>query len=239
MYDFYIGDPAAQIDDYIHQDLADNCAVAAETSLINQFIGGGLALEDATYISASNGWYESGGGTMPNEIGNLMNIYDVPNHSVINASVEQLVRELQNGNGVIVGVNSYELWDEGIWNDIKQFFYDAFGLDTANLNPANHAVVVTGVDISNPETPMVILNDSGTPDGAAVHYPLRQFADAWENSGCYYTATDLPLPGSSSPNDLGFDLGEFLKIVVPMVAPILIDMTIDAITEADWEQLLA
>jgi hypothetical protein len=242
--EYFIGDPAAQMDDWIYQDQIDNCAVAAETSLINQFIGGGLTLDDASYISASNGWYEPGGGTMPGEIGNLMDLNGVPNHSVINASVEQLVTELQNGNGIIVGVNSSELWDEGIWNDIKQFFNDAFGLDTADFNPADHAVVVTGIDLSDPENPMAILNDSGTPNGAAVRYPLDQFVDAWDNSGFFYTATDMPIPDQSSPNDLGIDLGDLLGLGTTILTgdPFtgeLVNLGVDALTEIEWEQLLA
>ena len=51
------------MDDWILQDAPDNCAVAAETSLINQFTGGHLSLDDASYISASNGWYHPGMGT--------------------------------------------------------------------------------------------------------------------------------------------------------------------------------
>jgi hypothetical protein len=242
--EYFIGDPAAQMDDWMLQDQIDNCAVAAETSLINQFIGGGLELEDATYISAANGWYEPGGGTTMGEIGNLMDIHGVPNHSVMNASVEQLVAELQNGNGVIVGVNSYELWDEGVWNDIKQFFYDAFGLDTADLNPADHAVVVTGIDLSDPDNPMAILNDSGTPNGAAVRYPLDQFVDAWDNSGFFYTATDIPMPDQASPSDFGIDLGDLLGLGTTILtgdpfAGELVNIGVDAITETEWEQLLA
>jgi hypothetical protein len=242
--EYFIGDPASQMDDWIHQNEIDNCAVAAETSLINQFLEEGITIDDATYISRSNGWYEPGEGTMMDEIGNLMEIHGVPNHSVINASFEQLVAELQNGNGVIVGVNSSELWDNGILNNIKEFFYEVFGLDIADFNPADHAVVFTGIDVSDPENPMAILNDSGTPNGAAVRYPLDQFADAWSNSGFYYTATDMPIPNQPSPTDMGIDLGDILGFGTtlftgdPYIGE-LVDISVDTITEADWEQLLA
>lgn len=242
--EYFIGNPAAQMDDWIHQNSIDNCAVAAETSLINQFIGDHLSLDDATYISASHGWYEQGGGTMPDEIGNLMDLNGIPNHSVIDGTMDQLAYELQQGHGIIVGVNTDELWDEGILNNIKQFFLDAFGLD--NVNPANHAVTVTGIDISDPDHPMVIINDSGTPNGAAVKYPLDQFQDAWENSGFYYTATDVPIPDSpyGSLTDQGFDVGDYLGLATtiftgdPMVGE-LVNLSVDAITQTEWEELLA
>jgi len=237
--EYFIGDPAEQIDNWIYQDEIDNCAVAAETSLINQFLDTPLDMEQTNYISQSNGWWQPGGGTAPGDVGNMMDLYDIPNHTVMNATLEQLASELQQGNGVIVGVNSSELWDQGMLNDFKQFLIEVLGLDTADFNPADHAVVVTGIDLSDPDNPQVIINDSGLSDGAGNRYPLDKFADAWENSGLYYTATDMPIPGQLSPNELDFDFGDFLNIVVPIVAPILIDMAIDTITEADWEQLLA
>lgn len=242
MYDeYFIGDPASQMDDWIYQD-ADNCAVAAEISIINQFSDDNISLQDASYISMSNGWYQPGMGTNPSEIGNLMDLAGIPNHTIMGASIEELAAELQQGNGIIVGVNSSELWDQGIWNDIKQFFYDAFGYDTAEFNPADHAVVVTGVDLSDPGNPMVIINDSGVPNGAAVRYPLEQFTDAWENSGFYYTATSVPIPGSplESPASLGFDVGDFLGLATTLytgepTAGELVNMVVD---EIDWDTLL-
>lgn len=241
--DYFIGDPGAQMDDWIFQNESDNCAVAAELSLIHQFVGDGMSLDDASYISASNGWYDPGFGTDPDEIGNLMDLHGIPNHSVMGATVEQLVMELDQGNGVIVGVNADELWDQGILNDIKQFFLDAFGID--NINPANHAVTVTGVDLSDPSQPMVVINDSGTPNGAAVKYPLDQFVDAWENSGFYYTATDIPIPNSPypSPSSLGFDLGDFLGLATTMITGDmltgeLVNLGTDYLAEVDWESVL-
>lgn len=237
--EYFIGDPGSQMDDWIYQNRPDNCAVAAETSIINQFIDGGISLNDASYISASNGWYQPGMGTDPSEIGNLMDMHGIPNHTVMDATIEQLTSELQQGNGVIVGVNSSELWDQGMLNEFKQFLIKGLGLDTADFNPADHAVAVTGIDFSDPENPQVIINDSGISHGAANRYPLAHFLDAWENSGFYYTATDSPIPDQQSPSELGFDLGDLLGKVLPIVAPILIEMTIDTITETDWEQLLA
>ena len=243
--DFFIGDPAAQMDNWILQDQMDNCAVAAEASLINQFTGGNLSLPEANYISAANGWWHPGMGTDPFEIGNLMDMYGIPNHTVMGASIHDLALELQAGNGVIVGVNSSELWDQGVWNDIKEFFAEAFGLDTAEINPADHAVVITGIDLSDPENPQIIINDSGTLDGKGKPYSLDQFRDAWSNSGFYYTATSEPIPGSPypSPKDLGIDLGDILGTATTLLtgdplAGELVNKGIDLLTDTDWESLL-
>lgn len=241
--DYFIGDPAAQMDNWIYQNTPDNCAVAAETSIINQFLPVDLTLDVAGYISSSNGWWQPGMGTNPDEIGNLMDLYGIPNHTVMGATIEQLAWELEQGNGVIIGVNADELWDLGILNTIKQFFLDAFGLD--DINPANHAVVVTGIDLSNPGQPMVIINDSGTPNGAAVSYPLEQFVDAWQNSGFYYTATNVPIPDAAypPPTSLGFDLGDFLGLAVTaytgdQIVGELVNMSTDYLTQVDWDAVL-
>ncbi|MBQ8015501.1 MAG: hypothetical protein IJ264_04865, partial [Clostridia bacterium] len=53
---------------------------------------------------------------------------------------------------------------------------------------ADHAVQVIGIDYSDPDNPMVILNDSGHPDGCGEMVPLDDFVDAWEDSGCQMIA---------------------------------------------------
>ena len=53
---------------------------------------------------------------------------------------------------------------------------------------------MTGFDVSDPDHPMVIVNDPGSPDGQGAAYPLDRFMDAWENSNFHMTATDNPLP---------------------------------------------
>lgn len=50
---------------------------------------------------------------------------------------------------------------------------------------ADHAVQVTGIDMSNPDQPMVILNDPGAANGGGAMVPVDAFVDAWEDSGCF------------------------------------------------------
>lgn len=244
----FIGDPESQVDNWQLQDMPDNCAVAAETSLINQFLPQDLSLHDANYISMSNGWWAPGSGTDPSEIGNLMDLCGIPNHTVMNADITDLAKELQSGHGVIVGVNSAELWDEGVLGDLKNWLIKDLGLDSSAFTQADHAVVVTGMDFSNPDHPMVVLNDSGTPNGAGAEYPLDKFMDAWENSGFYYTATDVSLPPDQAMGLGSLDVGEFLGIGtsflvsgmtgssdLAVVAGTLVDNFADTI---DWDSVL-
>jgi hypothetical protein len=204
---FFIGNPTAQLDDYIFQDLPDNCAVAAQLSILNQFFPGDIDLDDATYIAYQNGWYQPGGGTSPEDVGNLWEAFGIDCHRVYNADISQLAHELQMGRGVVVGVNADELWDQGPLATFWNWFCEQLGLDNALFTPANHAVTVIGIDISDPQNPMVILNDSGTPDGAGVLYPLDKFMDAWENSDFYYVATDQAIPEA---NWTSLNIAEYL-----------------------------
>ena len=52
------------------------------------------------------------------------------------------------------------------------------------MTVADHAVEVIGFDYSDPNNPMVILNDSGTPDGCGELVPLDVFVNAWEAGDC-------------------------------------------------------
>lgn len=196
MDDTMIGDPVDQSSYWEMQTEPDNCAVAAELSIMHQF-DVDLTQDQANYISAENGWYHPGGGTSPDDIGNMMDLYNIPNHTCVEASVADLASELQQGHGVIVGVNSGDLWDQGPLENLSNFLRDELG-----IAPSNHAVVVTGIDTSDPLNPMVILNNSGVENGAGAKYPLDQFLDAWENSDCYYTATDNPMPRNNM-EDIG------------------------------------
>lgn len=206
MYDdnIYVGDPTEQAQYWQPQITNDCCAVVAEMSILNQF-GIHLNQQEAMYISASHGWYQPGVGTCPADIGNMMDLYGIPNHTVQHATIQDLAAELKQGHGVIVGVRGDQLWQGDAQANFWNFFKSAFGLDTPEFSPADHAVVVTGIDVSDPDNPMVILNDSGTPDGQAKAYPLDRFMDAWENSDFYYTATDQPLPhGMEGVDELRF-----------------------------------
>ena len=69
-------------------------------------------------------------------------------------------------------MDSHEIW-YGEDNNI-------FAPDSSS----NHAVEVIGVDHSDPEHPMVILNDSGSPDGKGEMIPLDVFEGAWEDGDC-------------------------------------------------------
>ena len=242
--EFFIGDPDYQQDYWELQNLPDNCAVAAQSSILSQF-GIDVSMDEATYVAMANGWYAPGFGMSPDDLGNILEVYGVPTHSVEYATIEQLASELQQGHRVLVGVNSDELWDQGTKGDFWNWFQEVSGRDTSTFSPADHAVAVTGLDLSDINNPQVILNDPGHPDGAGQTYPLDQFMDAWENSDFHYTSTSIS-PMGTGPLD--FNIAQFLGWGVsvagvtfgfePVTASVAGDFVNSLVSNADWDSIL-
>ncbi|MGY1829741.1 C39 family peptidase [Geodermatophilus sp. SYSU D01180] len=87
-----------------------------------------------------------------------------------------LVEALDAGRAVMVGLDAHEIWSSVDDDTTDQ------GVDD------NHAVVVTGIDLTNG---LVYLNDPGAPDGQGAVLPLAQFEDAWADSGNDMIVTDF------------------------------------------------
>lgn len=196
-----LGVPNAQADFWEQQEFADNCEPTAESFIIKQFGYDNISTNDFAYISQANGWYSPGGGTDPEHLGDMMELFGIDNHTISNATIQDLASEIANGHGVIVGIRSDQLWDQGPLQELWNWLADIFGFDNPVDSPADHAVCVTGIDMSDPDKPMVILNDPGHPDGQGAAYPLDRFMDAWENSNFVMNATDNPLPAFTAQNE--------------------------------------
>jgi len=89
--------------------------------------------------------------------------------SLQSGSTEDLASHLDQGDKIIVGLDSGELWGE------DSPFEDLVGEES------DHAVMVTGIDLTGTEQ-SVTLNDPGHPDGQGMIVPLDDFLDAWEDS---------------------------------------------------------
>jgi hypothetical protein len=134
------------------------------------------------YDAASHGWL-NGDGTSPENMARLLDLHGVPAHQNYHGTVDALVSELSRGHKVIVAVDSSDLWDSSF--SLSHLFHSPV---------ANHAIVVTGLDMSDPAHPKVTVNDPGLEKGAGNVYPLDQFAEAWHASGNTYVATDMAPP---------------------------------------------
>jgi len=167
-----IGSPEEAMDSWHCQETSSSCAVASQEFVLEQLTGQEFSESELRELAEERGCYSPDGGTPMNDIGNILEHMGLTVERSQGNSIEDLEHCLESGGEVIVGVDSSEIW-EGRDND---FFCP--GMD------ADHAVQVIGIDYSDPDSPMVILNDSGTTNGRGAMIALDVFVDAWEDSGC-------------------------------------------------------
>lgn len=117
------------------------------------------------------------GGTSRLDQAQILTNYGIPAHHEVSATLADLSSYLQQGRGVIVGVNAGILWlDE----------------ESREQEDANHAIVVTGVklDSSNGAIEGFYINDSGSNEpGKFIDANLMRAA--WENIGGSLVVTDI------------------------------------------------
>ena len=161
----------------------DTCAIKSQQLVLEQY-GIEVSQEDLISIAEEQGWYRSGEGTPMNFVGNLLDYHNIPSTSVVGANVGNLVAELAQGHQVIIGLDSGELHNNSILEGIKDFFLGG---------TPDHALIVAGIDLTDPNNSYVILKDPGTGD-VAKPYPLDQFMDAWNDANCFMVSTNEPTP---------------------------------------------
>ncbi len=185
-----VGDPGGDADHWRLQQTPATCAIVSQQMILEQF---GIEVSEAQlmYEAMSYGWFTPAG-TSPEDVGALLELHGVGTHTVYGGDVESLAMELAKGHKVIVGVDSGEIWGQ-------DFFFE----DWLKGDGVDHAIVVTGIDVSDPDNPMVYINDPGDPNGAAKAYPLADFLDAWDDSGRMYVATDEAPPDLSGQERIG------------------------------------
>lgn len=181
----------------IQQQYPDSCAIKSQQIILNEF-GIDVNEDQLVQFSYEQGWYHADGtGTAANDVGNLLETANIPVTRQEDANVFNLVSELSQGHKVIVGVDSEELWGDKFSAWLKDFFMG----DTPD-----HALVVAGIDTSDPNNVMVIVDDPGSGEYHKA-YPLDQFMDAWSDAQCYMVSTDIPVPDHSAVM-ANFDYGQ-------------------------------
>jgi hypothetical protein len=194
------GMPEADTAFWQPQTTGFTCAVMAQRGIIAEFTGQDISEAQLVYDATAHGWLTDGG-MSPLDADKLLELYHIPCHSQTGARIEDLMAELAQGHKVIVGVDSGEIWGQD--HPLEDFFGQA----------ADHAIWVTGVDLSDPAHPQVIVNDSGDPNGAGKVYGLDQFVDAWQDSGFFYVSTDHAPPDMGGTPDFDPSQGLFPALV--------------------------
>ncbi len=179
-----VGTPTEDVKDWVHQTTDFTCAVVSQEMILHEF---GINVSEASLVhEADEHGLLSNHGTNPEDLGKLLELHGIQNHLNPHGSVADLTNELAQGHKVIVGVYADELWQQ---DPVQTGIRDLLGLDGAN-----HAIVLTGLDMSDPDHPQVVVNDPGDPNGAGKAYPLNQFLAAWHGSDNMYVATDSAPP---------------------------------------------
>lgn len=168
------------------QDLSYNCSVAVQTCIL-QYFGIDVSEAELTQLAIENGWLTNEGAHI-SDVGKLLEYYGVETHPNVNATLEELMSELAQGRAVIIPADSGELWADTFLEELWEWMEDVLGIP-------DHVVWVTGVDMTDPDNPQVIVNDTGDPEGMGRRYPLSEFMDAWEDANFTYIATDEAPPG--------------------------------------------
>jgi len=182
----HIGQPAApgEFSMDVKQAYSDTCAVRCQELVLHDF---GVPVTQAGLVqeAKSRGWYVPGGGTPESDLGKLLEAHGISVHHYENGNIFTLVNELAQGHRVIITVDSGELWSSNeILRPIAEMNKEAW----ADWRP-DHAVIVSGVDISDPSHPLVVVTDPGTGEVAA-RYALPDFMAAWQDSGFDMVATN-------------------------------------------------
>jgi hypothetical protein len=177
-----IGTPYQDIQEWDGQQTAsDDCAVRAQQFIIEQFTGQKLSEQALEQEAQSKGWYNPGNrGTPLADMGNLLEAHGIPVQTYDHASISDLESQLRDGHKVIIGVSAEDLWSH---DPALQGIVQASG-----SQGADHAVVVSGIDDSDPNNVKVIISDPGTGEATAT-YPLNDFLDAWKASDFTMVAT--------------------------------------------------
>lgn len=167
-----IGNPEAYMDNWHPQETDFSCAIAAQEFAIEELLDIDIDESELRKIAFENGWLTENGTTIY-DIGKLMEHMGLNVERSFNNTLEDLCACLERGCHPVVSVDADELWSG--YNE--ELFFP--GRD------ANHAIQVIGVDLSDPDDPMVIINDSGVANGCGAMVSAELFLDAWEDSSCY------------------------------------------------------
>ena len=198
---------ADAFDASVYQGMENSCAIYSQYQILKDF-GYDGSVDDLKQEAIDSGWYDPEVGTNLCDVGKLLEKHGVACDMYVNSNAFNLANELAQGKRVIVSVDSGELWAD---SPLQQFLEQTE--DVMGVGGVDHAVVVSGLDMSDPDNPMVVLTDSGTGH-AAMSYPLDQFTDAWRDGNCTMWVTQDAPPSASCPamENFDYELGHVASI---------------------------
>ncbi len=184
---------------YLATHHANSCGIAAEISIARLMLPHeNISLDSSITYLKEHGVYAPETGINLPHVGTLLEHYGIDCEIHHHADAALLAEKLTAGHGVILPIDCSELYDEGILADIKRWLSELLGVDFWN-DGADHVLIATGIDKSDPHNPMVVVYDPLRPDGVGKSYPLERFLSAWEDSDFQIIATESTIPVPPPP----------------------------------------
>lgn len=179
---------------YLACNYANSCDVAAEVAIARLMLpDADITIDASIQYLEEQGVYTPEAGVSLSSVGTLLEHYGIGYNIFPQASVSLLEEQLTAGHGVMIPVDSSELYDKGILAEIKLWLSEVLGIDFGS-EQADHVLMVTAIDNSDPANPMVVVYDPLHPDGIGKTYPLNRFLAAWEDSSFRLFSTEAPMP---------------------------------------------
>jgi hypothetical protein len=185
-----VGDPSGDAEHWFQQAANGFCVPASVAQIVSEYTGVHFEDEQA-FVERANELHlfvvgpDGVPGIAVDGALALLEDAGVPASIEFGTGIESLVSYLEEGRRVVLAVDSGEIW-EG---------------ETVEDEAADHAIVVTGVDL---DRGVVIVSDPGDPNGNAMEYPIDTFADAWADSGYAAVVCDVP-PQESAAAEASVD----------------------------------
>lgn len=170
--DVVSGNPGESMEQWEYQGGTGRCALYSQKFVIEELTHQDIDIEEMADLAERNGWFSEEGGTPLLNMNKVLDYFGIDNEMSFHNDMSDLKRELEAGKKIIVSIDADEIW-----------YGEEDDLFTPGDGP-NHAVEVIGIDYTDQDNPMVILNDSGNPDGCGEMVPFDTFMDAWEDGNC-------------------------------------------------------
>lgn len=168
-----------KFDPTTYQYYPDTCAFQSQALILKEY-GFDVQQEDLVQIAKEQGWYVEGYGTPVDKVGKMLEHFGVDTSITEGNNIFNLTNELAQGHRVLVTVDSGELWSPGMGEKLEDLILG---------QRQDHALLVVGVDTSNPSDIKVIVTDPGNGN-TQYAYSEEQFLNAWKDSNCFMAATN-------------------------------------------------
>lgn len=104
-----VGTPVQDAAHWRPQQAQNSCAVVTQGAILESITGIPCDEQRLSDLAQDNGWYDPRGGTLPADVGKLLEAHGVPCEHVPHADISDIVAALERGDRVMVGLDGAEI----------------------------------------------------------------------------------------------------------------------------------